>query len=81
MALVGAPVVASRWSSLVVVHGRHRRTLGDAPPMLAEQSNTLSEQELVVLRALALTAGTISVLSGLLSLYWFLRMQRTFRHQ
>jgi hypothetical protein len=58
-----------------------KRALGSAPPALMEKSNDFDQHEIVILRALALTAATISMVAGLLSLYWFLRMRRTFRHQ
>lgn len=41
----------------------------------------MTPQELLVLRSIAIVAASISLTSGLLVGYWFIRMKRSFRHQ
>lgn len=41
----------------------------------------LSGHQLHVLRAVAITAATVSVATGLIAGWWFIRMKRSFRHQ
>jgi len=41
----------------------------------------MTQRELVILRSIAIFAASISLTSGLLVGYWFIRMKRSFRHQ
>lgn len=45
------------------------------------QSNVPSEQELVAVMYISLSAASISVLAALCAFYWFVRMRRSFRHE
>ncbi|KAI5785567.1 G protein-coupled glucose receptor regulating Gpa2-domain-containing protein, partial [Peziza echinospora] len=40
----------------------------------------MKDRELLILRSIAITAASISLASGLLVGYWFIRMKRSFRH-
>jgi G protein-coupled receptor GPR1 len=42
---------------------------------------TLTGHQLYILRSIALTAASMSMVSGLLVGWWFVRMKRSFRHQ
>lgn len=46
-----------------------------------ENPAVMTQRELLVLRAIAIVAASISLTSGLLVGYWFIRMKRSFRHQ
>lgn len=41
----------------------------------------LSNNQLFALKITSLVAGSISVVSVLVSSYWFVRMRRSFRHE
>jgi G protein-coupled receptor GPR1 len=41
----------------------------------------LHREEVELLGALTIAAATISIIAGSLSLFWFLRMRKAFRHQ
>ena len=45
------------------------------------KSNTYSPREQYIQQVIAVTASSISMLSGLISFYWFATMHRNFRHQ
>lgn len=45
------------------------------------KSNNYTHQEQYIQQILAVTSSSISVLSGLVSFYWFATMKRNFRHQ
>ena len=45
------------------------------------KSNDYTRQEQYVQQVLAVASSSISVLSGLISFYWFATMKRNFRHQ
>ena len=47
----------------------------------SEESPDMTHKDLVILRSIAIVAASISLISGLLVLYWFIRMKRSFRHQ
>ena len=46
-----------------------------------EKNTNYSLQEQYVQQVLAVTSSSISVLSGLVSFYWFATMDRNYRHQ
>ena len=41
----------------------------------------MTPNQLLILRSIAITSASISLTSGLLVGYWFIRMKRSFRHQ
>ncbi|KAF8463498.1 G protein-coupled glucose receptor regulating Gpa2-domain-containing protein [Kalaharituber pfeilii] len=45
-----------------------------------EDPSVMSPRELLILRSIAIVAASISLTSGLLVGYWFIRMKRSFRH-
>ena len=47
----------------------------------SEKSNTYTLQEQHIQQVLALASASISILSGLITFYWFATMKRSFRHQ
>ena len=53
------------------------RSLGGNPG----KSNAYSPREQYIQQVIALTSSSISMLSGLISFYWFATMHRNFRHQ
>ena len=46
-----------------------------------EGKPALTDDQLYILRSIALTAASMSMVSGLLVGFWFIRMKRSFRHQ
>ena len=54
-----------------------RSTVG----VLDYEGPDFTNRELFVLRTIAIVAASISLTSGLLVGYWFIRMKRSFRHQ
>jgi G protein-coupled receptor GPR1 len=64
------------------VHGLILQTmagLNDTATQLKGPS--LTDQQLRILRAIALSAASMSMTSGILVGWWFVRMKRSFRHQ
>ena len=53
------------------------RSLGGSPG----KSNAYSPREQYIQQVVAVTSSSISMLSGLISFYWFATMHRNFRHQ
>ena len=55
----------------------------EMPPLAARLVSAVDTPEYMVrdLLALALTFGSVSVLSTLAALYWFVKMKRSFRHE
>ena len=53
------------------------RSLGGSPG----KSNAYSPREQYIQQVIAVTSSSVSMLSGLLSFYWFATMHRNFRHQ
>lgn len=47
----------------------------------SEKSNSYTRQEQHIQQVLAVVSASISMLSGLISFYWFATMKRNFRHQ
>lgn len=56
------------------LEGRRLDTLSNGMPVL-------TGQELYILRTIALVGASISLASGLVVGWWFVRMKRSFRHQ
>lgn len=54
---------------------------GRALDSLNNNSPILTSQELYILRVIALVAASISLISGFVVGWWFVRMKRSFRHQ
>jgi G protein-coupled receptor GPR1 len=52
-----------------------------SPSVQGNMGSVLHNEEVELLGALTIAAATISIISGSLSLFWFLRMRRAFRHQ
>jgi len=52
------------------------RKIGDPTDL-----SLLTGQQLYILRAIALAAATISLSTGVIVGWWFVRMKRSFRHQ
>lgn len=71
-----AGATGSKWTD-DPVYGLRRMTLSDE----AEGNPTLSDDQLYILRSIALAAASMSMVSGLLVGFWFIRMKRSFRHQ
>ena len=53
------------------------RSLGGSPG----KSNAYSPREQYIQQVIAVTSSSISMLSGLISFYWFATMHKNFRHQ
>ncbi|KAI5849221.1 G protein-coupled glucose receptor regulating Gpa2-domain-containing protein [Tricharina praecox] len=70
-----AGATGSKWTD-DPVYGLRRMTLSDE----AEGNPTLSDDQLYILRSIALAAASMSMVSGLLVGFWFIRMKRSFRH-
>ena len=70
-----AGATGSKWTD-DPVYGLRRMSEGDDAGI-----PTLSDDQLYVLRSIALAAASMSMVSGLLVGFWFMRMKRSFRHQ
>lgn len=70
---------AQFWSrEIASTHG----ILSGQPAMNSEFNDpVMTHRELLILRSIAIFAASISLTSGLLVGYWFIRMKRSFRHQ
>lgn len=55
--------------------------LGRALDAVLEKGNKFTRQEQHIQQILAITSASISLLSGIVSFYWFARMKRNYRHQ
>ena len=56
-------------------------TLSGQPMEPEFNDPVMTHRELLILRSIAIFAASISLISGLLVGYWFIRMKRSFRHQ
>lgn len=45
------------------------------------QAHVLTPKQQLIIRTLAALFAAVSVLSALITFYWFVRMKRSFRHQ